>query len=99
MTVMATYRIMTRMLAPYDLHIRRLNLDERRAWHLSLDDQLELVLGRENAVERLQRFIRFYPEVLAGKAREIKAVDLRYTNGFVVRWNIPSEKVFNSEMG
>ena len=90
---------MSELLKANDLTIDSLTLDERRAWHLSLNNQVRLVLGRQSAMDRLQRFIRFYPAVLAGKAKVIDEIDLRYTNGFVVRWNIPKEKVFSTDLG
>jgi len=97
--VMESYRAMNNELKPFDLAITDVRLDERRAWHLTLNNNLKLALGRDYAMDRLQRFIRFYPTVLAGKSQEIKEIDLRYTNGFVVRWNIPKDKVLNSGMG
>jgi cell division protein FtsQ len=97
--VMESYRTMNNMLKPFDLMITDVVLDERRAWHLTLNNNLKLALGRDNAMDRLQRFVRFYPTVLAGKSQEIEEIDLRYTNGFVVRWNLPNDKVLNSGMG
>jgi len=97
--VMESYRAMNDVLKPHDLTIDSLTLDERRAWHISLNNHVKLVLGRQDAMDRLQRFSRFYPAVLAGKSQVIEEIDLRYTNGFVVRWNIPKEKVFNSDLG
>ena len=97
--VMEAYRAMTSVLKPYGLSISDLVLDERRAWNITLNNNLRLALGRDNAMDRLQRFVKFYPAVLAGKSQEIKEIDLRYTNGFVVRWNIPEDKVFKSGMG
>lgn len=97
--VMESYRAMSEVLKPYDLAITTLVLDERRAWHLSLDNHVKLVLGRHSTMDRLQRFVRFYPAVLAGRAKVIDEIDLRYTNGFVVRWNVPKDKAFGTDVG
>lgn len=97
--VMESYRAMSAVLKPYDLIIAGLVLDERRAWHVSLNNGLKLVLGRHSTMERLQRFVRFYPAVLASKSQMIEQIDLRYTNGFVVRWNVPQDRALNSELG
>jgi len=97
--VMESYRAMSEVLKPYDLAITTLVLDERRAWHLSLDNHVKLALGRHSAMDRLQRFVRFYPTVLAGRAQVIEEIDLRYTNGFVVRWNTSQDEVSNTDVG
>jgi len=97
--VMESYRAMSDVLKPYDLTITGLVLDERRAWQVSLNNGLKLVLGRHSTMDRLHRFVRFYPAVLASKSKMIEQIDLRYTNGFVVRWNVPQDKALNSEMG
>jgi cell division septal protein FtsQ len=34
----------------------------------------------------LQRFVVAYPSVFAGRLAELQRVDLRYSNGFSVRW-------------
>jgi len=53
----------------------------------SLDNGMALMLGRqEKSHERLLRFVRSYNRVLAARAEQIEQVDLRYTNGFAVRW-------------
>ncbi len=43
--------------------------------------QVSLDLGREKLVERLQRFVTFYPAAVAS-AGPLTQVDLRYPNGF-----------------
>lgn len=98
-SVMESYLGMSDVLKPYNLSIAGLTLDERRAWHVSLNNGVKLVLGRHSAMERLQRFVRFYPGVLASKSQMIEEIDLRYTNGFVVRWNVSPDKALNSELG
>ena len=85
-TLTKRYREMRRVLAPLGLKIVELGLDQRRSWHLRLSNGLTLLLGRDEYYRRLLRFVRVYSGVLADKAGRIKQVDLRYTNGFAVRW-------------
>ncbi len=85
-TVLAQYRSMSALIAPLQLHIKRLELDERRAWRLSLDNGIELLLGRTDSAAHMQRFARVYPS-LAASPRTIERVDLRYHNGLAVRWS------------
>lgn len=68
------------------LRLVRLIQDERRAWRMEFANGVEIWLGKERLMSRLQRFVDIYPEVLAGRIQEVAVVDLRYTNGFAVRW-------------
>lgn len=85
--VMETYIAMTAALAPIGLHVAELQVDQRRAWLLRLDSGAELRLGKDNTLGRLGRFVRVYPSVFAPREAELKTVDLRYSNGFAVRWD------------
>jgi cell division protein FtsQ len=51
---------------------------------------LRLLLGKGINNERLERFISVYPKLLGEKIAQVDSVDLRYTNGFAVRWKAPS---------
>lgn len=80
------YTEMQRILGAVGLRIIRLTMSARRAWDLRLDNGLVVVLGREEAYPRLLRFVRVFPAVLKAQMEHIERVDLRYTNGFAVRW-------------
>ena len=67
------------------------SLTERGSWSLETADGARIVLGdREQAGRRLRRFLDVYPQVVAGHATGIAYADLRYTNGFAVRWMPPA---------
>ena len=68
------------------LHIEKINLNARRSWTLTMSTGMELRLGREQMHERLNRFVSVYKEALETEKREIKHIDMRYTNGFAVAW-------------
>jgi len=86
MILMEEYQAMQGMVEPLGLRISHLTMNERRAWSLNLDNGLKLRLGRNNAHVRLLRFVRVYAKVLKPRQEKIDSVDLRYTNGFAVRW-------------
>ena len=48
------------------------------------------MVGRADPAPRLQRLVRYLPTLLAGEARAFDRIDLRYTNGFAVRWLEPA---------
>ncbi|NJN46334.1 MAG: cell division protein FtsQ/DivIB [Candidatus Competibacteraceae bacterium] len=84
--LMNAYREATALLKSVGLQLTRLVQDERRAWWMELANGLELSLGREHFDQRLRRFIDIYPRILAEQIDRIAMVDLRYVNGFAVRW-------------
>jgi cell division protein FtsQ len=101
--VLQAYREASARLGAIGLSVTRLAQDERRAWSMKLSNGLEVSLGREQFFPRLQRFIDIYPRILADQAERIAMVDLRYVNGFAVRWNDSPEagkaqRVSNSKM-
>ncbi len=85
------YRAMKPQFDAVELRVASLELNERRAWTVKLDNGIELVLGRELKAEQITRFVRIYPQVLAPRLAEIARVDLRYTNGMAVQWKLYNE--------
>jgi len=73
-------------LAETGLRIEKMKLDARRSWTLEMTTGLELRLGRKQMHERLHRFVSVYKSNLETEKREIKHIDMRYTNGFAVAW-------------
>ena len=80
------YLRMRTLLETAGLGIERIWVDARQAWRLQADNGLMLNLGRREVMPRLTRFVQLYPYLLAQTKRQPVTVDLRYTNGFTVRW-------------
>ncbi len=68
------------------LSIANVELNVRRSWTLTMGSGLELRLGRKQIHERINRFVSVYEETLKIDKREIKYIDMRYTNGYSVAW-------------
>ncbi len=79
---------MSKLLKFSQFTIAELVLSERFAWQLTLNDGVTLNLGRENRIERVQRFMDVYPQIMQNKAadQQINYVDLRYDTGLAVGW-------------
>jgi len=73
-------------LAPIGLEVEGLTLSDRRAWTFTTTGGLEVVLGREEFPSRLQRFVELVPASLGERFDAARYVDMRYTNGFAVRF-------------
>jgi len=80
------FQSMSQPLAEMGLGISTLSISERRAWRVTLNNGLQLLLGRATSDAQLVRFSGVYKKELAKKVGLIQSVDLRYTNGFAVRW-------------
>ncbi|WP_448102539.1 cell division protein FtsQ/DivIB [Luteibacter jiangsuensis] len=72
------------------LSIVGVSLSERGSWSVTTDSGAEIVIGdRDQADRRLARFLDVYPQLVAGRHGGFAYADLRYTNGFAIRWPEP----------
>ncbi len=78
------YINLNQLLSFGGFNISELVLSERYAWQLTLQSGVRLNLGRENRVERIQRFMDAYPNIELKDDTQIDYVDLRYDTGFAV---------------
>lgn len=74
------------VLAPLKLKPVSLNMSQRRAWQVKLDSGISLELGRDHPGARLQKFVRVFDATIARMPQAVAYVDLRYPNGFAVRF-------------
>lgn len=84
--VMQQYVQIARLLAPANLGLKAVHLDDTLSWTLRLESDVIVKVGRDQIFEKLQRFLDVYPKNLAARAGHIASVDLRYENGFAVGW-------------
>jgi cell division protein FtsQ len=83
--VLGMFNTLNRMLEEKQVHIVALKLNARRAWQAELNNGMQLQLGSINVVERFERFLDSYPFSLSENSNKVNYVDLRYTNGFVIK--------------
>ncbi len=79
------------LLARHGLTAQSLRLSRRGSWSLQLDGGARVVAGRGDPLPRLQRFAQALPRLLAVETRPLERADLRYANGFSLRWQAPSQ--------
>ena len=101
--LMKYYQTLADMTAALGLHISGLTVNERRAMTLTLNNGLQLLLGRVRTefdmVTEMNRFVQAYQTALAPKIEKIQLVDLRYTNGLAVRWKQNANSVVDNNNG
>ena len=68
------------------LNIASVTLDERRAWSFYLTNGIKIVLGRRDFEQRFERFLNLIPTTLSGRVDQTESIDMRYTNGFAIKW-------------
>jgi len=92
--MLSKYSEMNNLLTSIKRKIIYLKIDARHAVELKLDNGLKVVLGRGDTLHRLERLMRIYSKVLAGRINDIEVIDLRYTNGMAIGWkkNIKNNK-------
>jgi len=73
-------------LIPLGLDLRSVNLDARGAWQLTLQDGIDIRLGRRNVDERADLFLAVVANMVSSREGDIDFVDMRYNNGFTIGW-------------
>lgn len=88
--VLRYYAEFAQALKPTGRRPEQVVLSPRLAWLLKLEDGMQIELGREQAkapiAVRLQRFVEYYPTVSDPRRPRPLAVDMRYPNGFALRF-------------
>ncbi len=85
--VVSFYAETRKAFAGTHLLIDGVALTERGSWSISVANGAQIVIGdRDQAGRRLRRFLEVYPQLMAGHDEGFVHADLRYTNGFAVRW-------------
>jgi cell division protein FtsQ len=74
-------------LIPVGLDLRRVHLDPRGAWDMTLHNGVEVRLGRRDVDARTELFLDIVANIITGRAADIDYVDMRYSNGFTIGWN------------
>ncbi len=85
--VVSFYADTQRAFAGTHLQITGVALTERGSWSVTTAGGAQIVIGdRDRAAQRLRRFLDVYPQLMNGHTDSFAYADLRYTNGFAVRW-------------
>jgi len=84
--VLEQFGLISQVLANTSLRISKLTLEARGAWSVTFVNGIQVKLGREEVLERLQRFIAVYKSDLSGRIEKIVSVDARYPHGVAVGW-------------
>jgi cell division protein FtsQ len=87
LVLMQHYMYMQEQLAPVKLQVAELTMNDRGGLRARLSNGSELVLGRGDMEEKLQRFLGVFHADLESRQDQVRRVDLRYQYGLAVAWN------------
>lgn len=73
-------------LIPLGLDLRRVHMDARGAWEMTLQNGVYVRLGRRMVEQRIDLFLDVVAKILTNRAADIDYVDMRYSNGFTIGW-------------
>jgi cell division protein FtsQ len=74
------------MMKDFPVKLAEFSEDARGSWKIKLENGMTLKIGREHQEKRLKRFMVGYRQGLKDVIDKVSIVDLRYTNGFAVKW-------------
>ena len=80
------FKMMQERVQAIGLNISSVTLNERRAWLFQLNNGIKVVLGRRDFEERFNRFLTLIPTTISGRIAQTESIDMRYTNGFSIKW-------------
>jgi len=83
--VMDQYQLFNQILFSSGLKLTGLTLTHRGSWSLTVNNSMEITVGRSEIVSRLQRFVDFYERQTIRTTMNIGEVDLRYGNGIAIK--------------
>lgn len=84
--IMNTYQEISLLLRPAGLKIIELSYNNQGIWKLTLSNGLEILIGRDQIIEKIRRFLIIWMATLKSSSTDMDGVDIRYDNGIAVRW-------------
>lgn len=73
-------------LSDQAMNIAEFSINSRWAWKIKLTTGLEILLGRNEQLKKLQRFIKTLDVLGREPINAMAVVNLRYPNGYAVSW-------------
>ena len=72
------------LLAAHQLQIKKISVTKGGDWQLTLTNNIQVEVGGQQRMSRLQRLMDVYDKLVASTPSQIAKIDLRYPNGFSV---------------
>ena len=79
------YMKMNEILSKELMQVGTISLSERLSWEITTDNNVRVILGKDNIIKKVNLFTDNYQNILAELKNRIEYVDLRYKDGFSVK--------------
>ncbi|MEI6144836.1 MAG: cell division protein FtsQ/DivIB [Methylococcales bacterium] len=73
-------------LADQSMELAEFHVSDRWAWKIKLVTGMEILLGQDEQLKKLKRFLKTLTVLSQGQVDAMAVVDLRYPNGYAVSW-------------
>ncbi|WP_045826101.1 cell division protein FtsQ/DivIB [Teredinibacter turnerae] len=81
-----TYLATAEILSTSGFGLMGIQVDETLSWRIYLTDNVELIIGQYDVLEKLNNFLLVYQNNLEEKKDQLARVDMRYDHGMAVSW-------------
>ena len=85
-------------LSPHGWTLAEVRLDKRWSWSFSLGSGARVLLGRRDVTARIAAFAELAQTDIGARMDQIAVIDMRYTNGFALRWKSQNENNIDAEL-
>jgi cell division protein FtsQ len=89
--ILQQYQDLSLLLRARGLEIIALKCDSKKSWRLTVKNNVEIAIGRDQVMEKMRRFVTVYEMQLQQVWQDVKSIDVRYLNGVAVSWVEGSE--------
>ena len=79
------YIKMNKILSKELMQVGTISLSERLSWEITTNNEVKIILGKDNIFKKLNLFTNNYQKILAELKNRIEYVDLRYKDGLSVK--------------
>ena len=73
------------------LDVRRVDLNDRGSWEITLVNGINVRFGSKSVDKRINLFLDVVTDIIVSRGEKIKYVDMRYDNGFAIAWKDNSQ--------
>ncbi len=80
------YLDIRRRLVPAGIDVKRVSVNARGSWEITLSNGINVRLGRRSVDERTELLVSVVADIVTARAAEIDFVDMRYSSGFTIGW-------------
>jgi cell division protein FtsQ len=84
--VLQQYDLFTSVANSANLNVLSIKLTTEGSWSVNLSNNIVVMLGDKDILERFSRFIKVYTKVFVPEHRQPSYVDMRYGHGMAVQW-------------